>query len=170
MRRFDPFRLIVVRGANRSTDRTQFWLLPPGAASPEPEQPFVQPNVTATTLFDKSWADFHKPYGKLEIYSNSFYDLGCDFSPNVAEFSNILLNNQELTGYIVVYTKFGQGKKRGNRVGNFAVQDLIKNHKIPKNRLKMIYGGNRREPELELWLVPTGDQPPTPAPDPKLES
>jgi hypothetical protein len=145
----------------------QFWIVPAGADVPKPEKEFAEQKITSTTLFDKNWADFNRDYGKLDIYSNGFLDLGCEFSPNVREFAKMLISNPELTGYLVIYTKFGKGIKHGNQVASFAVNDLVRNYSAPRNRLKTIYGGNRDEPEIELWLVPKGDKPPIPKPDSK---
>ena len=166
-RKFDKSRLAVLRGENRSQMHIQFWVVPAGANPPTPEKEFIQPKPDKTTLFDKNRADFHKADdGKLEIYSNSFLDyLGCEFSPNVSEFAKTLIDSPELTGYLVIYTKFGKGLKRGNQVSAFAVNDLTRRYKVPRNRLKTIYGGNRENPEIELWFVPKNDKPPTPKPD-----
>ncbi len=70
-------------------------------------------------------------------------------------------------GNLIVYTKFGKGKTRANQISNFAVKDLVRNFKIPRNRLKTLFGGNREEPEIEFWLVPKGDVPPKLIPDKK---
>lgn len=167
MRGFDATRFVFLRGENRPQMLFQFWVVPAGADAPKPFKEYSPENIVSTTLFDKNWADFYRDeYSKkLEIYADGFYDLGCEFSPNVKEFAETLLSNPELTGYLIVYTEFGKGLKRGNQVAAFAVRDLIKNHKVPRNRLKTIYGGNRAEPEIELWLVPQNDKPPTPKPD-----
>jgi hypothetical protein len=167
-RRFDKTRLAVVRGANRPQMHVQFWVVPPGAEAPTPEKEFLREKINSTKIFDKNWADFYKDYGgTTEIYSSSFLELGCEFAPNVREFAKILLADAELTGYLVVYTKFGKGAKRGNQVAAFAVNDLVKNYKAPRSRLRTIYGGSREKPELELWLVPKGDKPPVPKPESK---
>jgi hypothetical protein len=171
-RGFDNSRFILLRGENQDEMKVQFWLVPARATPPKPEKEFIKSEITSTTLFDKNWADFNNwyfnnPYGELRIYSDGFLALGCEFSPNVGAFAKILLSNPKLTGYLIVYTKFGKGVKRGDQVGNFALNDLIKYHKVPRNRLKAIYGGNRKEPEIELWLVPKGDMPPKPTPDKK---
>jgi len=167
-RKIDKTRLNVLRGKNRDKMHIQFWIVPGRANSPTPQGEFIKEKISSTTLFDKNWADLYRLYdGRLEIYSDSFLDLGCEFSPNVSKFAETLISNPELTGYLIVYTKFGKGIKRGNQVVNFAVRDLVRNHKVPQNRLKTIYGGNREEPEIELWFVPKGDKPPTPKPESK---
>ncbi len=155
VRRFDKTRFLLVRGNNQSQMKIQFWLVPAGAKPPISEKEFVEEKIISTTLFDKNRADFHRWSGELEIYSNGFLDLGCEFSPNVVEFAKILLTNDDLTGYLVV---FGNKKERAEKIGKFAVNDLVKNYKVPRNRLKTIYGGKSDEPQIELWFVPKNNK------------
>jgi hypothetical protein len=162
--RLDKSRIVLIRGENRAEMKIQFWLVPAGANPPKPEREFVEEKITSTSLFDRNRAEFNRWSGRLDIYYDGFLDLGCEFRPNVGEFANTLLSNPELTGYLIVYTEFGKGIKYGNRVASFAVVDLMNDYKVPRNRLKTIYGGNREEPEIELWFVPKGDKPPTPKP------
>ena len=166
-RRFDKTRLSLLRGENRDAMKIQFWIAPAGANPPKVEKEFADEKIASTKLFDKNWADFNKWSGKLDIYNDGFFDLGCDFSPNREAFAKTLFSNPNLTGYLVVYTKFGKGKTYADKVSNFAVKDLIKNFKIPRNRLKTLFGGNREEPEIEFWLVPKGNIPPKPIPNKK---
>lgn len=167
IRGFDNSRFILSRGENRDEMKVQFWLVPAGTTPPKPNKEFVEVKYTSATLFDKNWADFNRWSGELDIYSNGFLELGCEFSPNVAVFAKEILSNPDLIGYLIVYTQFGKGVKRANQVGNFALKDLIKYHKVPRKRLRAIYGGNRNEPEIELWLVPKADAPPKPTLDKK---
>jgi hypothetical protein len=164
--RRDTSRIVIIRGENLEEMEVKFWIVPPGAEPPAFEKEYKRGPVTATTLYDRNWADFHRPYGRLEIYESGFFvDWSCDFPPNVDGFAATLLENPDLTGYLITYTKFGRGAKRGTQVGRFAVNDLVRNYKIPRKRLKRIYGGNRKEPEIELWLAPKGGEPPVPTPD-----
>lgn len=167
VRGFDKTRILLTRGENQNEMKTQFWLVPAGAIPPKPEAIFTEEKIASTKQYDKSWADFNKWSGSLDIYSDGFLDLGCEFSPNTGGFAKTLLANRELKGYLIVYTEFGKGVGRGNRIASFAVKNLIKNHQVPRNRLKTIYGGNRQEPEIEFWFVPKNDQPPSLTPDKK---
>ncbi len=148
--------------------KIQFWVVPAEANPPQPQNKFILEKVTSTTRFDKSWADFNKDNGKLDIYSNGFLDLGCDFSPNQNAFAKTLLSNDELTGYLIIYTKFGKNKKYADRIASFALRELTKTFKVPRNRLKAIYGGNRKEPEIEFWFVPKDKMLPELKPDSKI--
>lgn len=167
VRGFDNSKFIFTRGENRSEMQIQFWIVPDGAKSPDIVKPFVEQKFLSTIQFDRNWAKFNRDSGELNIYSNGFLELGCEFSPNVRDFAKILLSNSELTGYLVVYTEFGKGAKYGNRIASFAVVDLMNNYKVPRKRLKTIYGGNRKNPEMEFWFVPKGEKPPIPLPDSK---
>lgn len=157
MRRYDRSKISLVRGENQSEMKVQFWIVPNGANLPKPDKEFVRQKITKTTRFDRNWADFHKWFGEKQIYADSFYNLGCEFNPNVTQYANILLAEKNLTGYLVVY---GNNKKRAEKVGKFAVNDLVKINKVTRNRLKIIYGGKSEEPQIELWLVPKDDKPP----------
>jgi len=150
-------RFTLLRGDNQNEMKIQFWIVPTGSTPPKVEKAFEKEKISITSRFDKNFADFYKSEGKLEIYQNGFYELGCDFSPNVSEYSKTLLSDKNLTGYLVIY---GNKKDRAERVVKFAVNDLVKNHKVPRNRLKTIYGGKSEEPQIEFWFVPKKDKPP----------
>lgn len=141
----------IIRGANQKEEKIQFWIVPQGAELPKPTSEFIPTEINKPTLFDSVWADFHKWYGKLDIYSQGFWDLGCDFPPNQKEFAKVLSSNPNLNGRLVVYNR---NKSRAEKVVKFALNQLIKNHKISSNRLTTTYGGKSEEPKLEFWLVP----------------
>ena len=144
----------------------QFWIVPQGADAPKLEKEFVQKKIDSTTRFDTAWADWHKPYNiEWTIHSLSFVDWGCDIDLNMKAFAETLNSQSDLTGYLVIYTKFGKGKRQAKKVTDFAVKELTRQYKVPKSRLKTIYAGNRNEPELELWFVPDGDNLPILNPD-----
>lgn len=168
-RRIDKSRLLLLRGENREQEHTEFWLVPAEANPIKPDTEFTEIKYTSTILFDKSWADFNKAYGKLDIYENGFADLGCDFSPNRNEFAKVLLSNASLTGYLIIYTESGKSKKYADKIAKFALNELTKQHKIPISQLKTVYGGNREQPEIEFWIVPKGEPAPTITPDKKLK-
>jgi hypothetical protein len=169
IRKFDKTRILILRGENQGEMKTQFWIVPAGASPPKPETEFIESKIIKTTLFDKNWADFNRDFGKLDIYSDGFDDLGCEFSPNRKGFAGKINSNPELTGYLVIYTKFGRGKAHADKIASFALRELIREFKISRNRLKIIYGGNRKEPEIEFWLAPKGSNPPTPTPQKRGE-
>lgn len=158
VRQFDRLGLQFVRGANIEETKIQFWIVPPGADSPTPNAPFQPTRITTTTRYDVVAADFHSHKGKTYLYFDGFYELGCDFGPNKVGFVDQLRKDKSLIGYLVIYTEPGKDQQYGERVAKFAVNDLLKNFRIPRTSIRTIYGGNRKNPEIEFWLVPSGDK------------
>jgi hypothetical protein len=159
-------KLPIIRGENRNKQLIQFWLVPPGAPEPKPDRPYVPSTYAETTLFDRSPVRFHRWEGVLDIYVDGFYDLGCDFSPNRKVLSEILRMNEDLNAYLVVYTD-SENRKDGLKLASWALNDLVKNHKVSRSRVRAIFGGLRKESEIEFWLVPKGK--PSPKARPNLD-
>jgi hypothetical protein len=164
-RGIDPNRIIILGGESRNKMSFQLWTVPLGAKPPKPEKEFVKEKISSTVRYDKDWADFHRMYGDLNIHPDGFSNWGCNPGLNMSGFAEALLSEPKTTGYLVVYTKFGKGKTYGDKVARFAKNELIKLHKVPRNRLRTIYGGNRKEPEMELWFVPKSGKLPEILPD-----
>lgn len=143
VRQFKNLNLEFVRGIDQAETKVQFWIIPAGAGDPRPIETYKPLPVTSTTR----------------------YELGCDFAPNNVGFVDLLKKNRSLTGFLVIYTEFGKGKSHGDRVAKFAINKLLKNFRISRTRIKTIYGGNRINPEIELWLVPDGHPLPELRPD-----
>ena len=74
----------------------------------------------------------------------------------LANFAAELDNNPTATGYIIVY---GRDLKRGER----AKKHLTEKHGIQPAQLVILKGGHNEAPLIELYLVPSGAEPPTPA-------
>jgi hypothetical protein len=156
-RKFDESRIKLVRGKNQDRLKIQFWIAPPGANAPKPDQEFSEPTFYGTTRYDVAQAEFHKSFGELKVFDDGFFDLGCNFPPNLSQFAKILRSNKNLTGYLVVYnSNKGQAKK----ILDYSVEGLVKNYKAPKNRLKTIYAGKDDDRRMEFWFVPAGKKPP----------
>lgn len=157
-------RLSIIRGENRSKQLIQFWLVPAGVLEPKPDRPYLPNAYTETTLFDRSAVGFHRWEGVLDIYDDGFYDLGCNFSPNKTVFSEILRTNGNLNAFLIVYAD-SKTRKDGLRLASWALNDLVRNHKVSRSRVRAIFGGLRKESEIELWLVPEGKLNPTARPN-----
>ncbi|HQZ98254.1 MAG TPA: hypothetical protein PLP21_18185 [Pyrinomonadaceae bacterium] len=159
-------RLPIIRGENRSKQFIQFWLVPAGAPEPKPDRPHLPNAYTETSLFDRSPVGFHRWEGVLDIYDDGFYDLGCNFSPNKDVFAEILNANRNVNAVLIVYTD-AETRKDGLKLASWAINDLVKNHKVSRSRVRAIFGGLRKEAEIEFWLVPKGK--PNPAARPNLD-
>ena len=165
-RGFDVNRVVTVRGENKDKMTLQLWIVPTDAVPPTVSKNFVKEKIDSTILFDKSWADWYQGVVlEWTIYSYSYVNEGCGVDLNMKAFAETLNSQSNLTGYLVVYTKFGKGKRQAKKVTDFALKELTRQYKVPKSRLKTIYGGNGNEPELELWFVPDGNNLSLPKPD-----
>lgn len=140
-RKINADRIIVLRGGNQQSMLTQFWLVPPGLEPPKPKSEFVELRAVTMTKFDESYPSF----------SGGFPEWGCA-DLNGEAFADFLLNNPNVIGHIVIFTKPGIGVKRADKTARLALRHLAR-LKVPRNRLKTVYGGSRKESEVELWLV-----------------
>ncbi len=158
MRGYNLNRLVFIRGKNSDTMQTKFWIVPDGAKPPEIKNIFQSQKINSTTRFQETYAELFKYPDSGLSFVNGFYDLGCNFAPNLQDFAKILLSDDNLTGYLIIYGS----KKQAKKIKNFSVKALVKTYKVPQKRLKTIYGERREEAEIEIWFVPNGDKPPTP--------
>jgi hypothetical protein len=66
--------------------------------------------------------------------------------------------------YIVAYggraSRAGDAQKAAARAKDY----LVSKRSIDPNQVVILDGGNREQPVIELWVVPSGAQPPMPAP------
>lgn len=159
----DPNRVILFRAEDADKMVMRLGIVPEGAVVPALESAFVAERIVATTRFDVAWADWHKwNDSEWTIHSHDFANFGCDADLNMQAFAETLHSQPDLTGYLVVYTKFGKGKRQAKKVTNFAIKELTVQYNVSIGRLKAVYGGTRIEPQLELWLVPQGGPLPFP--------
>jgi hypothetical protein len=88
-----------------------------------------------------------------------------DVKARLDNFANALQEQPGAQGYIIAY-----GGRRGvageaQRRADFARDYLVNTRGIEAGRLVTIDGGFREEATTELWIVPTGAQPPTASPN-----
>ncbi len=87
-----------------------------------------------------------------------------DEQARLNNFAIELNNNPGAQGYVIAYV--GPRSRRGVAAARLErIRDyVIKARGITGGRIVTIEGGRRRKTEIELWIVPTGAQPPKPAP------
>ena len=78
---------------------------------------------------------------------DGFYDKGLKTTPNS-------------TAYVILY----RGKCRTSRYTLRVVKNYLMLRRLPAHRIKLLYGGYRDEPTMELWIVPKGASWPKPTP------
>lgn len=153
-RGFKPGRVKTIYGG-RNKDLTQpvieLWVVPKGAASPEPRK-----HETRLETFQGLFAD--------QAASDDFglYYLS-DMGPGIPEttdasFADILHQQKNATGYIVVYSGEGSPPGAWRRIAQSQI-DHFKALKLEANRFKMIFGGHQKQTRLQLWISPDGAPP-----------
>ena len=73
-------------------------------------------------------------------------------------------NDPTAQAYIIAYggraSRAGDAQKTAARAKNY----LVNKRGLSQDRVVSVGGGNREEPMVELWIVPSGAQPPQPVP------
>ena len=156
-RGIDPERIRLHRLSNKAERRIRLYIHSGKGFSFIPKNDAFSYDISKTILFETEWADVHKTYSKQEVYLDGMNDLGCGFAPNNRGFSKHIRENRDLNGYIVIFNK-----KRTNviKIKKYIKNRLVIRYGLPKNRLKFFYGGIRKEPEIEFWLVKKGGEKP----------
>lgn len=149
-------RLLILRGKNREKMRVELWIAQNGLEV-KPNEQYKFDGYSTPMIFSKSGLANNGSYDDYEVGLEGDFCSGF----RVLEFADILKENPNLSGYLVIYTKFGKGTKTADKGARYALRDLRK-IKAPLERIKTVYGGNRQEAEIELWLVPEGHKLPKP--------
>ena len=154
VRGFNPSRVKTIYGG-RNTDPTQpvieLWITPKDAASPEPEKYETHPESFQGLFVDEAASDNFDMYWEDEM------------GPGIPEttyasFADILHQQKNATGYIVVYSGEDLTPGAWRRIAQCQI-DYYKAFKLEANRFKMIFGGHQKETRLQLWISPDGAPP-----------
>jgi hypothetical protein len=166
LRGIDADRIVVTDGGEREEMWVETWIVPEGASAPEPTP---SPRATAAdslvpVKYDEGWADLFPIEGKMGITDNTDCPLR---SLSLKDFADALKSRPDRRGHLIIYTQFGKGARRARQVASIARREMIKDHGIEASRIKIVYGGQREYPAMELWLVPKSAPDPTPTPERK---
>jgi hypothetical protein len=130
---------------------TELWIVPPGAAAPEPSR-YENDADTFT--------------GKLaEVGAWDGLDYGEATGPPVgdvtaAALADMLRSRPDTRAYLVVY--HGEDSTLGlwRRVGAREAETLLRGAAVKEDRVEVIFGGYRDEAVVERWLLPADAPPP----------
>jgi hypothetical protein len=141
--------------AGRNTDPTQpvieLWVVPKGAASPEPQKYETHPESFQGLFADEAASD------NFDLYYEDEMGPGIPGTTD-ASFADILQQQKNATGYIVVYSGEDLTPGAWRRMAQSQI-DYFKAFKLEANRFKMIFGGHQKETRLQLWISPDGAPP-----------
>jgi hypothetical protein len=153
-RGLNPDRLKTIY-AGRNTDPTlpaiELWVVPKGAAPPEPQKHETHPESFQGLFADEARSDDFDQYFEEEM------------GPGIPEttdasFADILHQQKNATGYVVVYSGEDLTPGAWRRLAQNQI-DYFKAFKLEANRFKMIFGGHQKETRLQLWISPDGAPP-----------
>lgn len=159
VRGYDASRLKLIHAPRKDEQSIQFWLVPRGANVPS-VSPAGELAYNEAALFDRAALN-SRPTRVSNLYEAGFYDLGCNFDPNRRLLAQTLRENPSLNAFLIVYTE-QENQRYGPRGATLAMNDLVENFRVPRKRVRAIYGGVRKGSEIEFWLVPAGHRPPAP--------
>jgi len=179
-RGFSVERIIAIDGGVANSVSQELWLVPPGSA-PTPRTDAYTRTFEDTDSARKFYeATYYAPDFASESYS-------FDVSNSLEGFSEALRRNPKSLGYLIAYAGYriddlsefndrGVAIRHGRRVVIEPMRIarrqllkskkiLVKEYKIPASRIRVVLGGYRGWPFMELWIVPRNGPPPIPTPD-----
>jgi hypothetical protein len=130
--------------------KVELWLVPHDASPPEPQH------------YKTDIASFKGKFAELRAWDPGWEDLHAEFDAGTgppvahatrASFGDMLLQQRQATGYVVVYNGPDSVPGAWRRTASREVSNLRK-FGIEADYLKTIYGGNAKNARVELWIVP----------------
>lgn len=148
IRRFDPSRIIFVRGGGSGEQaEIELWLVPPGANPPEitPQEaneetvePVEKPEITKPYIFDEKFSD------GIE---------GCNSDFDVEFYAETLKTNPKSRANIVIYET---SQNNFRKIEKEILAEMAKGG-IARKRIKTFYKRvkpNQLREGIELWILP----------------
>lgn len=141
------------RNSDLKQPEIELWIVPKGVAPPEPE---------------KKENDIETFQGMFDEHTRGD-DFGLYFEPEMgpgignttaASFADMLQQQQKnAVGYVVVYSGENLTPGGWRQLAESEI-DYLKSFNLDSSRLKMIFGGYRKETKLQWWILPKKAPPP----------
>ena len=129
----------------------EFWLVPPGAAEPKPAK------------HENDAAGFKGKFAEYEGYDETIgWDMGTGppvGNSTLAGFAEALRMQPKAAGYVVAYNGGEAAPGAWRRVGQNEADDL-RQYGIEPGRVKVLFGGYRKDITIRLWVLPADAPPP----------
>lgn len=133
---FDEGRVKIILSKEKGEFVVELWEVPDGA-----EKPFAVERVWA-----EKPPDLTKPFIFGTEYIEDYYSR---FAPK--RYANLIKNNPNLRGHVVIFNRSG---KEGRAEAEEWLKIFTEEYKVPQSRLKIFFGRNKGNPDVEFWLVP----------------
>lgn len=151
------------RAADPKSIRTELYVVPPGAATPN-----VNRHPTRLPLVNGKYTDYQGYEGWGDGTGPPEYG-----NVTFAGFADLMKNQPDSVAYIVAYSYAIATPGAWRRIARRDAEDLA-GRGLSADRLNIVYGGHRRSSDdesstayLELWLVPKGSPAPVKPADPE---
>jgi hypothetical protein len=151
--RCDPLRITFVQGGFREKMMTELWLVPPAGELPEPKSSEYQPpenlnyqlELLGTEELDFAEAEIKRDEDRDEEAivrkTNDFQEVLYEVLRKDTSWRSVLIYYADEADFDV-------------KIIHEKIAELLKTKKIDLNRVQIKYGGYRRYPQIESWIVP----------------
>ncbi|HEX8559047.1 MAG TPA: hypothetical protein VF668_13145 [Pyrinomonadaceae bacterium] len=150
----EPGRLKTVYGGpyrEKGEAWVEFWLVPPGAAEPRPAK------------YENDAGSFKGKFAEYKAYDEvSGWDMGTGppvGNSTLAGFAEALRMQPKAAGYVVAYSGEDAAPGAWRRVGQ-SEADGLRAYGVEPDRVKVLFGGYRKEITVRLWVLPADAPPP----------
>jgi hypothetical protein len=137
-RGMDPKRIVTVDGGEAACLTQEIWIVPPGTTPKPREDAYTRSYQPAVYKFDEHYLGERED---LYYWRDSPNDL-------LEGFALELQKHPKSIGYLIAY------RARPSRTRTHGVRDfLLKNYGIKPERIRLVDGGYRERPTMELWIA-----------------
>jgi hypothetical protein len=133
---FDERRIKIGISKVKDDFEVKLWTIPESKEIPfmiEREWSESPPDLTKPFIFGEE--DMKDPYPY--------------FAPK--RYANLIKNNSNLRGHIVIFNK---SKKERQVKAQEWIKEFTEEYKVPRSQLKIFFGNNKGNPDVEFWIVP----------------
>jgi hypothetical protein len=159
-RRFDTDRIKFYRAPDGGSMRFDYWISIDGISKPELPPPYRSAAIVEPTLYDSS-AIISITKDGVEFGFGFETVEPCDWGLNLFDFAMVLNSDPNLQAYLIASAANRTRANFVRRALRLTSTTLSLEHGIPARRIETIFAGIRKGDEMQLWLVPKGNKPPS---------
>ena len=140
------------RNSDMHQSQTELWMVPKGAPLPKPKK--QETNIET----------FQGLYYEGPGYDDFGIEYEDEMGPGIgnsvdASFADMLHQQKNTTGYVVVYSGEDSTPGAWRRIGQSDI-NRFKNHNVELSRFKLIFGGQQKDARIQYWILPNNAPPP----------
>lgn len=175
----DSMRLTLVRGGLREKTTTELWLVPTGGIKPQiiNSGELIKDARYKLELLGTKKLNLNEAKIKVEVIEDedwenekSEIEFEAEAEDFAEELTEILSRDKTWRAVLIFYAdKDEYDIDKSRQIIDSQLQSFVKNSKLDLSRVKIMFGGYRRVPEIETWIVNKNGIEPEPMPDEKIE-